>query len=111
VGTGVDVYFQTDSFAGYGKTDSQGKYQLVQGAALGQNKVYFSKIEGGDVQLNADQGLDEGQLEAMMMDQGAGAQGPRELIPRQFSDPAQTKLTFSVPEGGTDKADFKLTSK
>ena len=39
------------------------------------------------------------------------ALGAKELIPDIYSDPEKTKLTFEVPEGGTDQADFRLTSK
>ncbi len=43
----AEVYFYTDKFTGFGKTNAEGKYILAQGAAIGPNKVYISKIEGG----------------------------------------------------------------
>lgn len=36
---GVEVFFFTDKFEGYGKTDDKGKYRLVNGAVAGANKV------------------------------------------------------------------------
>ena len=110
---GIEVHFMSDKFTGYGKTDSQGRYQLIQGAVPGENKVFFSKIEGGDVALDPEAGMDEMQLRMSAESQG-GAGGPklaRELIPAEYSDPAKSKLTFPVPEGGTNKADFRLQSK
>ena len=43
---GVEVYFYTEKFTGYATTNAEGKFRLVQGAAIGKNKVFFSKLEG-----------------------------------------------------------------
>ena len=43
----AEVYFFTDKFTGFAKTNDDGQYVLAQGAAIGANKVYISKFEGG----------------------------------------------------------------
>ncbi len=120
---GADVHFIGENFAGYGKTNAEGKYELVQGALAGDNKVTISKIDesripgAGAVQFsdNPDDGMDAGQMEAMV-DPAASAGGARrmnmtgETIPAHYSDPDKTQLMFVVPPGGTDSADFKLSS-
>lgn len=111
---GVEVRFVTKEFEGYGKTDSQGKYQLVAGAQVGPNKVIFSKVTGGAsaMKLDPEAGIDEGQLEAAQFGQtGKGANVQRQLIPGDFTNRDNTPITFPVPEGGTDKADFKVPGK
>ena len=108
---GARVYFMNSTYSGQAITDSEGKYELPQGAIPGSNTIYISKISGGE-QGSPDQGMDAGQLEAAV----AGAptkktpEGPQELIPPKFSDPMQTELTFEVPEDGSTSADFALTS-
>ncbi|HID22366.1 MAG TPA: carboxypeptidase regulatory-like domain-containing protein [Planctomycetaceae bacterium] len=115
---GADVHFVSPDgkFVGYGQTDSQGKYTLVQGAVPGKNKVFISKLEMGESELNPEEGIDPGQMEAAAAALGtgeAGAEegGPKQLIPEAYSDPEKTKLTFDVPEGGTSEAEFRLTSQ
>lgn len=110
---GVEVNFVSDKekFAGYGKTDAQGKYTLVQGAVPGPNKVWLRKLESGQFQVNVEEGMDQGQFEAMAGSDPAmptTAQAPKQLIPADFSDPKNPKLTYVVPEGGTESADFKI---
>ena len=113
---GADVNFITDKFASVGTTDSEGKYELPAGAAVGENKVYISKWKGGK-KPQADDGtfednpefMDEGQLEAI--DDGtAGTQEAEQLIPEDFSSPESTTLKFQVGSDGTDKADFRIKS-
>ncbi|MCA9164829.1 MAG: hypothetical protein KDA62_17680 [Planctomycetales bacterium] len=110
---GVEVSFLSDEFKGYGKTDSSGRYELVQGAVPGVNKVYFSKIKPGAIELDPEAGIDEEQLRAMSMAEDGGG-GPAdiggEIIPDHYSDPEQSKLTYDVSEGGDEAADFRLTS-
>jgi hypothetical protein len=109
---GVEVHFMTDTFAGFGTTDSAGKYQLVQGAVPGENKVFFSKMEGGSIALDPDAGIDEFQLKMAAEAQGTNPQDiAHDIIPEQYRDPEKTKLKFPVPESGTNSADFKLTTK
>lgn len=113
---GVEVYFFTEKFEGYGKTNAEGKYQLVGGAAEGPNKIYFKKVNpevvsGVDTSIP---GMDAGQVAAMADAKDKAASGGKKsssLIPPEYSDPKTTKLSFPVPAGGTSSADFKLSSK
>ena len=107
---GVEVHFEGENFSGYGKTDAEGTYRLVQGAAVGSNRVYFSKMTGGPPGAMQVEGIDETQLQIMAEAAGgvAPANIPRQTIPSEYSDPAKTKLTFTVPSGGTDAANFDL---
>ncbi|MBS0205018.1 MAG: hypothetical protein JSS49_19090 [Planctomycetes bacterium] len=109
---GAEVYFYTAGFTGFAKTDAAGKYRLVQGAAIGANKVFISKLEGGSqnaaptddpvMALN-----DPGQLEAAQ-DANASRSSAKQLIPPEFSSQATTKLEFDVPEKGAKDVDFNL---
>lgn len=120
---GADVNFISEKFAGYGKTNSQGRFELVQGAVAGENRVTISKLDpskvpgGGRLQFSEDpeKGMDRGQLEAMAAGSGATHEVSigstnGETIPPEFSDPEKSQLKFVVPDSGTTSADFKLTS-
>ena len=110
----AEVYFFTDKFTGFGKTNAEGKYILAQGAAIGPNKVYISKIEGGAApgKPQADPTLalnDPAQTEAASQAQaGRGKKGPKQLIPPEYNSEKTTKLTSDVPEKGLRDADFNL---
>jgi hypothetical protein len=104
---GVEVTFVTENFSAVAKTGTDGKYALVQGAVPGKNKVTLSKWEGGNVQLNPEEGIDEGQLWSEMNSADgavAGQDAPRQLVPADYQN-----LEYVVPEGGTESADFRLT--
>lgn len=112
-------FFHEDypDFAGYGKTDDQGRFTLVQGAVPGTNKVTVSKIVGEELGVgegdDAEGALDDGQIAASTgADIGAAPKkaGLGQQVPPEYSDASKTKLTFMVPDGGTESADFKLTS-
>ncbi len=106
---GVEVHFVSEKFASFGKTDAQGKYQLVQGAEPGANKVYFSKLVGGKIKADPASGIDETQLR--MMAESAGGPSPdvaKDIIPEDYRSAETTKLKYTVPEAGTTTADFKL---
>lgn len=111
---GADVYFFTDRYTGFGKTNSSGKFELAQGAAVGSNKVFISKFEGGGSGAARNDPIaalnDPGQAEAAGLSAtgGAAKRGPKQLIPPEYSDQLRTKLTFDVPEGGAKDADFRL---
>ncbi|MBW3539735.1 MAG: hypothetical protein KY476_05645 [Planctomycetes bacterium] len=117
---GAEVHFVTAKFEGYGKTNTEGHYELVNGAAPGPNKVYFKKDDpaaaaaaAAEIDMSIE-GMDEGQVEAMLESQGlrpTGSEGKVGLIPADYADPETTKLSFPVPAGGTDSADFKLQSE
>ena len=76
----------------YGKTDAEGRYTLrtvaadKPGAAVGKHKVTISAAK-------ADPANPEG--------------AAKDLIPAKYN--VKSDLTFDVPSGGTDKADFALT--
>ncbi len=110
---GATVNFATKDFAAQGKTDSKGKFTLVQGAQPGANAVFISKIEG-DFEEKPEEGLDRGQLEAAAAGHGdIGAGLPKlkgEVVPAEFSDPMKSTLQYTVPDGGTDSANFNLTT-
>lgn len=107
----VEVHFQNPEFPNHGSfavTDSDGNFRLVQGAAIGLNKVYFSKVEGGEISSDPESGMDAGQFEAMSMgNPDLEALGPKQIVPAAYTA-AASKLTFDVPAGGTKSANFEL---
>jgi hypothetical protein len=83
-----------------GKTNDKGEYTLEastgsSGAQVGMHRVSITLLEGqaGDGDARAPRG---------------GKQLVNK-VPRKYSDPSE--LTFDVPSGGTNKADFPLTTK
>jgi len=120
---GADVHFIGENFAGYGRTNAAGEFELVQGAVPGENRVTISLIDkskipgAGAIEFsdNPDDGMDAGQMEAMI-DPTVAARGARsvsptgETLPSHYSDAATTQLKFVVPGGGSDSANFKLSS-
>lgn len=109
----VEVHFLTEKHSGYGKTDSEGKFKLVSGAEIGDNRVYFSKIQ--DKNFNPDAGMDAGQFEAAALSAPPGAPAAKAIvgqqIPAEYASAADSTLTFKVPDGGTESAIFELDSK
>lgn len=106
---GAEVHFLSGDFEGYGRTDAEGRYSLVRGAPVGKCSVYITKAPdvASDESIDTNiKGMDEGQMEAMAA--GAVGEEVKTLLPPEFSDPNQSKLTFDVPSGGVDDADFKL---
>jgi hypothetical protein len=117
---GAEVRFYSGDFVSVAVSGSGGKYELVQGGVPGENKVTVRKVEGAQVKLDPDSGFDQGQLDANLeaVQQGnarAGGKkvdvGPKQLVPAHYADADKTKLTYSVPDGGTDSADLRLTTK
>ncbi|MCA9163024.1 MAG: hypothetical protein R3C99_14810 [Pirellulaceae bacterium] len=108
----VEVSFISDTaeFSGYGKTNSEGKYELVQGAVPGLNKITFSKVKKGSFTIDPEAGMDEEQLRAMGISNPSEAVGG-ETIPADYSDATKSKITYDVPDGGDEGVDFRLTSK
>ena len=91
-----------------GKTDPNGKYELVtnaqKGCVEGKFKVVISKwtdAQGNTVINDPEKGMD---LEQMKM-QGQAVQ----FIPPAYSSLEQTKLTADVSAGKADGYDFELT--
>jgi hypothetical protein len=117
---GAEIRFFSTDFVSVAVSGKEGKYELVQGGVPGENKVTVRKIEGTGIKLDPDAGYDQGQLEAQLEAIAAasgrtgkkGADGPlKQLVPEHYGDPSKTKLTYSVPDGGSDSADFRLTTK
>jgi hypothetical protein len=108
---GAEVHFIGAGMNAVGKTDAQGKYELEQGAVVGENLVYITKFQPGSA--DNQQELDAAQMEAMAFSQGSGGSrgGPKQVIPAKYSDPANLNLQIVVPSEGTDAADFQLTSR
>jgi hypothetical protein len=110
---GVDVNFVHPDFpqhGSYAKTDEDGNFRLVQGAVVGVNTVFFSKVTGDTAMTDEEGGMDAGQFEAMAEGNDQIAkQGPKieQVIPPEYAT-SQSKLTFNVPEGGTNSANFEL---
>lgn len=109
------VNFQGEGFTGFGKTNAQGEYKLVQGAIPGPNKVFISKVEGGTTIAANDPvaALDDPE-QARAAAEGMASSGrkapvqPKELVPADFSHPDKTKLTFDVPGQPVTDANFDL---
>lgn len=86
----------------HGITDASGKYTLKYdgtkpGAVVATHKVAIATVMPGEGQnFDPETGSPD----------GAPQKGGRETIPPKYND--QTILTFDVPPGGTDKADFQL---
>jgi hypothetical protein len=96
---GATVSFTPESGAGgvgasYGKVDAAGRYTLEtvigdhRGAAVGRHRVSISLSQPNP--QNPDRAATE-------------------RIPTRYN--VNSELTFDVPSGGSDKADFALTSK
>lgn len=110
----ADVLFTNDTFVGFGKTDAEGNYRLVQGALPGSNRVSLSKYEGGKAPTPtgapSGEGMDAGQMAAAQMGWGNEKKqtGPKQLVPADYADPATTKLTYDVSADGASGVDFNL---
>ena len=101
---GVTVYFVGDGHTGTGVTRSDGSFDLMTGAAPGNNLIYF-KVSVADG-VDEDDGMDE----FMMSESGTApeAKGAAAKIPKEFMAAETTTLKYEVPDGGTDSANFKL---
>lgn len=105
----AEVHFMNGDLGGYGKTDEQGRFRLVNGAPVGLNRVYITKGDPNNPLAGQghDPALDEGQI-AEMMKHKRGKKKKKSELPAKYSDPAKTELTIEVPEGGTDAANIDL---
>jgi hypothetical protein len=89
------------------QTDSSGKYMIAgvgnnPGIPPGIYKVVISKLEGNFAMA---EGMDAGQLEAQISDQGANAPVQRTIknhLPIQYSSLATSKLSATVAPGKND---------
>lgn len=108
---GVEVHFVHPQHKGFGLTDAQGKYTLRGGAAIGDNKIYFSKIEG--FSTDPASGMDAGQAMAAAAagaDPNTGIAPPPkgQLIPLKYASYETTDKTFNVPADGAKDVNFDL---
>jgi hypothetical protein len=83
-----------------GITDQEGRYQLsvdvaTPGAVVGTCRIYISTRLSDPAIDDRDAG---GPIRSL----------PRDKVPPRYN--TSTELTFDVPAGGTDKANFDLTS-
>lgn len=105
----VEIYFVHQKLVAMGKTDDAGKFQLVQGAVSGENKVYFKEVAaGGASKFAGQEGVDDYQAQ---MAAGSGSNKPvtpKSQLPAEYTNAVEPKLNFIVPSGGTTTADFKL---
>jgi len=104
--SGAQITFMNEEFAAYAETDETGHFALTPGAPVGENKVVISKWEGG-VAMNEEDGVDAEQM-AAMAGMGGGADAPKQLVPTEYTSAETTSLRSSVPEEGTDSANFDL---
>ncbi len=95
---GAEVNFMTAEYAGVATTDASGHYAME--AQAGENTVYVSKYDMKDLDPDFD---------ATMVGEGdMPGDGPKQLVPKKYSDPDETELKFTVPDEGTEAADFDL---
>ncbi len=110
----VEVHFinEETKFGGFGKTDSSGRYSLIQGAAVGANKVFFAKIDETEFDPDPESGMDEGQFEAREYDtpDQNGKPSTSGVVPTDYTA-ENSKLTYEVLAGGATDADFKLVTR
>jgi hypothetical protein len=105
--TGAEVSFfpvdgGKDTPYASGMTDEQGNYKLQvsvgsstsDGAVVGENLVRISRDKRRGSKKVSPQDLAHGRLDE---------------IPAKYND--QSKITFTVPPGGSSEANFELTSK
>ena len=77
---------------------------------MGENHVTISKIKGdAGFSTDPEDGMDAGQLEAAQDPNITGKKSPDgDQLPAIYSDQEKSILKYTVTEGGTDSADFKL---
>ncbi|QEL20063.1 hypothetical protein [Limnoglobus roseus] len=88
-----------------GRTDENGRYVLVsdgttKGATVGKHIVRITTRGGDDVKIAAEKGSSS--------DDPSKQKPPADPIPPEWH--SKSAKEFAVPPGGTDKADFDITS-
>jgi len=94
-------------------TDSSGKYLIAAtdkspGIPAGVYKVTVTKYEGKGPP--GSEAMDQGQIDAQMTGEGGGKGGPVNLLPKEYANAANTKLSATIDVGKNENVDFKLTS-
>ncbi len=97
---GARVTFDSDQRPAVGITSTDGSYKLALGALPGEYRVAI-----GDPPGNA------GMTRPMAAPSGDKPEPVPVELPLKYSDPKQTALRFTVPDDGSDVADFTLTTK
>lgn len=115
-GAEVNFYSAETKFLASGMTDAEGKFTLYQGAVVGENKVWISKdTSKSDTDPEGMDPAENPEADSAQMAEAAGDMGELEakgeILPPKFSNSEQSVLKFNVPEGGTEAADFKITSE
>lgn len=109
---GATISFLTAEEGRSTKTDKEGYYEFASSLKPLKYRVVVSKFEGvGGVTFDSEAGMDEGQLMAMGMSDPTGetaAAVAKQLIPANYSSQTNSELSFTVPEGGTQEANFEL---
>lgn len=102
---GVEVHFVHPLHKGFARTDAYGRFRLQGGAAIGENRVYFSKIEGAHPDPAS--GLDSTQLALAAAVPGSATRAVQ-LIPAKYSRYETTDQRVVVPESGATEVKFDL---
>lgn len=129
----ADVFFVDDdpsdggsngTHRAHGRTDAEGRYELVRGAVPGDYKVIVRALLGGQANALApgfgSDGVDAGQLAAASAAADTGRQSSHrsnqrrsgelpQQLPDSFSSAEHTVLTVGVPESGTNDANLRLS--
>ncbi|MBI2480803.1 MAG: hypothetical protein HYV60_19900 [Planctomycetia bacterium] len=95
----AQVNFLAAEYAGVATTDASGHYELE--AQPGENTIYIKKFEGVGPDFD----------ETMIVESDMPGGGPKQLIPSKYSEPSKTELRFTVPESGSEAANFELSSR
>jgi len=99
-------------------TDSTGKYLIASvakdpGLPPGMYKVTIVKYEGGKMNAAPPEGMDQGQIDAMISD-GLGTAkgvGPVNLLPAVYATLATSKLSVTLETGPNKNVNFDLKGK
>jgi hypothetical protein len=98
-----------------GLTDSSGHYVIASdgkdpGIPPGLYKVTVTKYEGKG---GPQEGIDAGQLDAMISDTGGTVKGigPINLLPKEYATTGGTKLSATLDVGKNENKNFELKGK
>ncbi len=93
---GATVNFLAADYAGVATTDAAGHYELD--AQPGENTIYITKYEGVGPDFD----------ETMTVESDMPGGGPKQLVPKEYSEASSSTLRFTVPDEGSEAADFDL---
>jgi hypothetical protein len=116
-GATVNLY-SDDGVVAYGKTDAEGKFSLkssigpntYDGAKVGKHKVSIAKTLN-DGKEGTDATSDDPKEKTRMSPMMTGPVKQTFIVPAKYNTPQRSELTCDVPEGGTDKLSFEISSK